>query len=142
LFGKVLTLLSGVPQHAEGEKKTLRNVVGCRTNDEVNADLANTWCHERGLVCRLADQRDELFLPDACALVLDFNHLFWGRNERAQFVEQLCQALPPYPVAVASYDLDAQEKTALRMRGFLIFRRMDRDLFDELAHIIWCNFAA
>src|SRR5262249_49870445 len=92
-----------------------------------------TWCAEQGLDCRPADQRDELFPPDVRALVLDLNHLTWGPNERAQFVEeQLCHAPPPYPVAVASYDLDAQEISELDGRGFLVFRRIDRRMLDAL----------
>ncbi len=141
LFENVGTPSSGVPRHAVEAKKNFHNVVVCRTNDEVNVDLACAWCDEHGLVCRQADQRDELFFPDAHALVLDLNHLTWGPTERAQLVEQLCHALLPYPVAIASYDLDVQEKSALEVRGFLVFRRIDRQLLDALARARVEHFA-
>jgi hypothetical protein len=133
-LGNALALLRGVPRHAAGEKKNLHNVVICRTNDEVNVDLVSTWCAEHGLVCRSADQRDDLFLADARAVVLDLNHLIWGPKERTHFVEELlCHTLPPYPVAIASYDLETEEKSDLRGRGFLVFRRVDRQMLDALA---------
>jgi hypothetical protein len=112
-------------------------VLVCRTHDEVNADLARSWCDANGMEFRLAGQRDPLLPEDACALVLDVHHLGLDAGERAQFLERLCRLLPPYPVAVASYDLDSNVKNRLLARGCFLFRHLKSELFYQLAAAIW-----
>lgn len=117
------------------EAQPATRVLVCRTHDEVNADLARSWCDDNGIDFRLAGRRDPLFPEDAAALVLDVNHLGLDAGERTQFVERLCQLLPPYPVAVVSYDLAWEVKKLLRARGWLIFRHVKRQIFYELAAV-------
>jgi hypothetical protein len=139
--GNVLKTLSGtLLRDLATNKGTIKKVIVCRTNDEVNADLARSWCEDQGLDFRPADQRDELFPKDAWALAIDLDHLALGPTERRQLVDRLYNALPTYPVAVASYDLEPEVKTALRDRGVLVFRRIDRQLFYELAAAIASEF--
>lgn len=136
-FGNVLKTLSGVPRRDLATiKANLTNVIVLRTNDVVNADLAQTWCEEHDLVLRVTDQRDELFPAEAGAVVIDLGHLALRSREREALVERLRHALPPYPVAVASYDLDPRAITSLRARGILVFRRIERHLFYQLASAI------
>jgi hypothetical protein len=115
---------------------TSKRVIVCRTTDEVNADLARSWCDDHGLECQLADQRDGLFPTEACAIAIDLNDCVLGPKDRSQLVEWLCKTLLPYPIAVASYDLSPEVKNALRTRGMLVFRRIERRLFYELAAAI------
>ncbi len=82
LFGNMLTLFRGVPPHADGLPNPCHTAVICRTTDEVNLEMARTWCDAHGLVCRPADQRDPLFLPDAHSLIVDLDHLASGPSER------------------------------------------------------------
>jgi len=139
-FGGMLKKLSRQKDLATKNGASKRVLV-CRTNDEVNADLARTWCDDHGLECQLADQRNELFPAEAYAIAIDLNDCVLGPKDRSQLVERLCKALPPYPIAVASYDLSPEVKNALRARGMLVFRRIERRLFYELAAAIECNRA-
>jgi hypothetical protein len=125
--------LRGLIQEAATEDPPPPTVLVCRTHDEVNAELARAWCDDCGMDFRPADQREPLLPDDARALVIDLNHLGLDSRERVQFVERLCHVLPPYPVAVASYDLTPAAKSMLLSRGWLIFRHIDRRLFYELA---------
>ena len=135
--GNLLKTLSRIPRRSTATKTgTARKVIVCRTNDEVNADLARSWCDDHGMDFQPADQRDELFPAEACALAIDLNHLAWGPSERAQFVERLNDVVPPYPVAVASYDLDHAAQGALAARGFFMVRRIEREVFDKLAQAV------
>jgi hypothetical protein len=141
VLGCVLAALWRVPHRTRTNKRKMPKVVVWRTNDEVNADLAQTWCDEHGLDWRPAEARDELFPSDAVALAIDLNHLARGPRERAEYVDRLCRALPTYPVALASYDLEASEKKLLRARGFLVCRCFNRQLFDELGRALGLAFA-
>src|SRR5439155_12549683 len=116
----------------ETKPKDPQNVIVLRTNDVVNADLARSWCDEHGLLLQLTDQRDELFPAQAAALVIDLDHLALRPSERVYLVERLCHALPAYPVAVASYNLDSDDIGRLLSRGVLVFRRIERHLFYEV----------
>jgi hypothetical protein len=118
------------------EELAMKNVVFCRTTDEVNSDLARCWCDECELTLQLADPRDELFPASASGVAFDLNHLVMESIERPQFVQSLHMLLLPYPVAVASYDLDSGAVGALQARGVLVFRRLDCELFRELANAI------
>src|SRR5262249_611010 len=89
------------------ERRTVKNVIVLRTHDEVNVAWAGLWCDRLGLVLQQADQRDALF-PAGASLAIDLNHLGMDAKERASFVRRLGIVPLPYPVAVASYDLDAQ----------------------------------
>jgi hypothetical protein len=135
------TLAVTLRRDSATNKGTIKKVIVCRTNDEVNADLARSWCEDQGLDFQPADQRDELFPKDAWALAIDLDHLALGPMERHRLVERLYTALPTYPVAVASYDLDPEAQGALRDRGVLVFRRIDRQLFYELAAAIDSEFS-
>lgn len=106
------------------------------TNDEVNIDLARSWCDEQGLIFQLGDQRDELFPADAAALVLDLNHLALRHDELEQVVARVHQALLPYPVAVACYNFSPRVLAASKTRGLLAFRSVGPQLFQELTHAI------
>jgi hypothetical protein len=90
------------------------------------------WCREQGLELAVTDQRDELLPLEASAAVIDLDQLNLMLNERLEMVERLSCVLPPYPVAVASYDLDERIVAALRAHGILVFRRLDRRVFCEL----------
>ena len=139
-FGKMLQAVSGIcrkdPETQAGKGE---NVIVLRTNDEVNADLARQWCDEHGLVLQVADQRDGLFPPEACATVIDLDHLGLSPSERAHLVVRLCHALPHCPVAIASYNLEPSARAALRDRGVLIYRRIDKQLFYDVAAVIGCG---
>jgi hypothetical protein len=136
-FGTMLKTITGISQKNPGIKpKKDQNVVVLRTNDVVNADLARLWCDEHGLLLQVVDQRDELFPAEAWAMVIDLDHLALKPSERAHFVERLVHVLPPCPVAVASYNLEPPTMAALRDRGMLVFRRLERQLFYELASSI------
>src|SRR5437667_12359431 len=111
----------------------MKNIIYYRSNDEVNVELARSWCAELRMGIQIADQRDELFPSDAAAVAIDVNHLALRPLERAQFVRRLCNVLLPYPVAVACYDLEREVKVALEARGWFVFRRIERDMFHELA---------
>ena len=71
-----------MPRFSEKKQENKHKIIVCRTNDEVNADMAGTWCGEHDLVCRPADQRDPLFPKDAGALAVDLNHLGCTPAER------------------------------------------------------------
>ena len=114
------------------EKTTSRTVIICRTNDEVNADLVYSWCDSHGVDFQRTDQRDELFPAEASAIAIDLNHLSFGPKERSQFIERLCRAAIPYPVAVASYDLNSELMAKLRARGISVFRRIEPQLLYRL----------
>ncbi len=131
LFGRMRPTEVGSPTSTEVASAT--PLLVCRTHDEVNAALARSWCDDNGLEFRLASQRDPLLPPDAQALVLDVNHLGLDARERREFVERLCQLLPPYPVAIASYDLRPGIKRLLAARGWLISRHVRWQIFYELA---------
>src|SRR5262245_8835701 len=139
-FGDVLKPLTGIKRKAlETKQASPQSVIVLRTHDVVNADLARSWCDEHGLLLQLADQRDELFPAEAGALVIDLDHLALRLSDRLSFVQRLCRALPPYPVATASYDLDSATIGSLRSRGVLVFRRIERQLFYELAAAVECD---
>jgi hypothetical protein len=138
--GNVLKTLAGTLRRDLATKETTKKVVVCRTHDEVNADLARSWCEDQGLDFQPTDQRDELFPKNVWAMAIDLDHLDLRPTERRQFVERLYTALPTYPVAVASYDLDPEVKGALTDRGVLVFRRIDRQLFYELSAAITSEF--
>jgi hypothetical protein len=123
-------------QEQEGAEGNLQNVVICKTIDEVNIDLARRWCDEDGLIFRLADPADDLFPAGVSAMVIDLNHLALQPRERVHFVERLANLVPPYPVAVASYDLEPEAIETLKGQGYLVFRRIERQMFYELAHTL------
>jgi hypothetical protein len=106
----------------------------------VHADLARLWCDDHGLVLQVADQRDELLPAEAWALVIDLDHLGLTSSERVRLVERLHHVLPPYPVAVASYNLEPPSMASLRERGVMVCRRIERQLFYELANSIDRDF--
>jgi hypothetical protein len=114
----------------------LKNIIFCWTYDEMNADLARAWCDEHGMVFQLAHHEDTLFPPEAGAIAIDLNHLAMEPSARVEFVQRLQSALLPYPVAVASYDLEAEMIDTLKAQGFLVFRRIERQMFYELAHML------
>ncbi len=91
--------------------------------------------------CRWPINGPPLFPPEACATVIDLDHLTLTPRERAHFVQRLRHVLPSCPVAVASYNLEPPTLAALRDRGVLVFRRVERQLFYELAAAINCDFA-
>jgi len=124
-------------QDSEKTERTLQNVIICKTNDEVSIDLARTWCDEDGLVFQLAGQGDRLFPAGGAAMVIDLNHLALRPIERAQLVDRLAKVLPPYPVGIASYDLEPEMMDTLKARGMLVFRRIERQLFYDLAKASW-----
>jgi len=115
---------------------SMKNTIVLRTNDEVNADLAHTWCDDYGLAFLQTEQHDPLFPEGARGVAIDLNHLVLGRGERAVFVERLCKMKLPCPVAIASYDLEAEEIAELQSQGVLVFRRVDRQLFFELEQAV------
>jgi hypothetical protein len=129
------TLARGLLKPRVKERRDVKNVIVLRTHDEVNAAWARLWCDQLGLVLQQADQRDALF-PAGAALAIDLDQLGMDAKERAAFAERLGLVPLPYPVAVASYDLDAEMKRALKARGVLVFRRIGRHLFHELAKAI------
>jgi hypothetical protein len=88
---------------------------------------------------QVADQRDALFPPEACATVIDLDHLGLTLSERARLVERLCHALPHCPVVVASYNLEPPARVALRDHGVLICRAIERQLFYDVATVISCG---
>jgi hypothetical protein len=139
-FGTMLGAVSAIrrkdPKTQVGKRE---NVIVLRTNDEVNADLARQWCDEHGLILQVTDQRDGLFPPEASATVIDLDHLGLTPSERAHLVERLCHALSHCPVAVASYNLEPPVRAALRDRGVLVYRRIDRQLFYGVAAVISCG---
>src|SRR5262245_59283664 len=99
-FGNVLKTLSLAPRSSLASMKTsLNNVIVLRTHDEVNADLARSWCEEHDLVLQVNNQKDELFPSEAIAIAIDLGHLALRPRERQDMVERLRHALPPYPVA-------------------------------------------
>ena len=106
------------------------------THDEVNAHLARSWCDEHALGFQLGDQRDQFFAPAATAVVFDLNHLGLSREERQQWIARLCNALLPYPAAVASYDFEPEEIAALSARCWLVFRHLGAELLRELARAL------
>jgi hypothetical protein len=120
----------------------LKNIIFCWTYDEMNAEYARAWCDEHGMVFQLAHHEDALFPPEAGAIAIDLNHLAMEASERAQFVRRLESVLLPYPVAVASYDLDAEAIPKLRVRGVLVSRRMGQQLLFELTQAINQNATA
>jgi hypothetical protein len=115
------------------------NIIYCRSHDEVNIDLARSSCDEHGLILQIADERDELFPADASAIAIDLNHLVVRPDERREIARRLQNILLPYPVAVASYDLDPEVIHALQARGVLVFPNIGRQLFKELADAIGAN---
>jgi hypothetical protein len=129
------TLARGALKLRTKEHRALKNVIVLRTHDEVNVAWARLWCDRLGLVLQQADQRDALF-PAGAGLAIDLDHLGMDAKERAAFVRRLAIVPLPYPVAVASYDLDAEMKRALKAQGVLLFRRVGRHLFHELAKAI------
>jgi hypothetical protein len=134
--------VSGNSRRQEAKKETSKGPVVLRTNDVVNAELARGWCEELGLDLQVTDQRDELFPLESSAAVIDLDHLSLTVNERAELVERLSCVLPPYPVAIASYDLDARIIAAFRAHGVVVCRRIDPHLFHELAAVLDRKLAA
>jgi len=104
-----------------------------RSHDEVNIALARSWCDQHDQAFQLADARDELFPHNAIAIAIDLDYLGLGPTERGRFVQRLCSALLPYPLAVASYDLDRDLTSTLAARGVLVFRKTGGQLFQALA---------
>jgi hypothetical protein len=104
--------------------------------DEANLDLGRGWGAEAGLDMQTLFPKDWLFPAEADGLVIDLDHLCLTPFERAQFARQLCVSTLPYPVAVTSYNLEAEEIEALEAKGVLVVRRLDRALFGRLAEAI------
>jgi hypothetical protein len=116
-----------------------KGVLVCRTHDEVNADLARSWCDENGFFFELATQRDPVFPDGARALVIDVNHLGLDFSQRSKYLNRLCHVLPQYPAAVASYELESEVRDLLQASGWLVFRFIQKRLFYELATVINCD---
>jgi hypothetical protein len=134
--------LLSAPPGVEPAESSMQDVVICATNDEVSMDLARAWCDEDGLRLQIADHRDRLFPVSIAGMVIDLNNLALRPAERARFVERLAKKTLLYPVAVASYDLEPEIKEALKGRGILVFRRIGRRLFSELANAMKYNGTA
>jgi len=107
-----------------------------RTLDDVDGELARQWCDDLGFACQIADPRDALFPADADGLVIDLDQLGMPAGERAELVRRLAMLHLPYPVAVASYDLETDAAGTLQCCGLLVYGRLDEALFRELASAI------
>jgi hypothetical protein len=127
---------AAAPRDGERMAKYIDKVIICKTMDEMNIDLARKWCDEDGLTFQLAPHGEKQFPAGVAAIVIDLDHLALGPGERAHYVEQLAQMLPPYPVAIASYDLEPDFVDTLKARGLLVFRRLERQMFYDLANAI------
>jgi hypothetical protein len=109
--------------------------VYCQTIDEVNRDLVQNNCANNDLRFQLSHPRDAMFPADAEGLVFDINHLGLTSLEQALLVRRLYMMLLPYPVVV-SYDLEPETIETLEARGIIVGRRLEADLFRELAKAI------
>jgi hypothetical protein len=125
-----------VPRLLNGRSQSIHNAVVCRTTDEVSLDLARTSCDEHSLALVIADGEDDLFPDGVAAMVIDLNDLTLSLIQRGRLLYQLTNAVLPYPVALASYDLDSEMKSRLKAHGVLVFRRIGSDLFSDLAKSI------
>jgi rhodanese-related sulfurtransferase len=104
--------------------------------DQVNASLGQDLGEAAGLDVQTLFPKDGLFPDDADGLIIDLDHVGMTPLERAQFVYRLNMTLLPYPVAVHSYNLEAEQIEALEARGVLVFRRLELALFRRLARAI------
>jgi len=114
------------------KKETIGTVIVCRTNDEVNAALARSWCDDNAGF-QLTDQRDELF----CRGLRDCHRPqppCYRAKERTPFVERLCK-MCSLSCGVACYNLSPKIWLA-QSSGMLLFRRIERPLFYRLVAAI------
>jgi hypothetical protein len=121
------------PRGLNGTSRNLHHAVVCRTTDEVSLDVARTSCDRHGLAFLIADREDGLPADGVAGMVFDLNDLAFSLAERVRLLKLLVQATFPYPVAVASYDLESEMKDRLEACGMLVYRRIEPALFNDLA---------
>jgi hypothetical protein len=104
-------------------------LIGYLTLDEVNLALANELAEECGAVLLAISPMDA---PNGLidATVYDLDHL--PPEWRKQILGELLANTALTPLAVHSFNLDEEETEALRNRGVVVLRRLERCLFTEL----------
>jgi hypothetical protein len=100
------------------------------TTDPVNQDLAQKLaqaCKSQLLVPSLGQALPE-DLIDAVAYDLDY----LPPSQQQEVLSALGASRAPYPVAVHSYNLEREQRLALRKNGVLVARRLRMGLFKQL----------
>jgi len=104
--------------------------IAYRTTDEVNPDLARRWAQMCGCQVIPLSPHDPLPNGDFDAVIYDLDHLL--PPLRQQVLTTLLSGPLHGPVAVHSYNLRQRQADALRARGVMVRRRLEREIFARL----------
>lgn len=114
-------------------------IVFHQTIDLDLAEWGQFWGERVALDVQTWFPKDGPFPAEAQGMVIDLDHLGLTPIERSMFVYRLCLSLLPYAIAITSRHLEIEQIASLRERGFLVFDRIDRCVFDEIAKAIKRN---
>jgi hypothetical protein len=100
------------------------------TTDEVNPDLARRWAQTCGCEVIPLSPRDPLPDGEFDAAIYDLDYLLPPLRE--QVLTSLLSRPLHCPAAVHSFNLRKRQATALRTRGVLVRRRLERGILMRL----------
>jgi hypothetical protein len=97
------------------------------STDEVNQDLALQMAAACDIRVELLSPRDPPPDGEFDALVYDLD--YWPLPQRQEVLAELLTGQAPHPVAVHTYNLDADQIDALRAKGMAVHRRLEPEVF-------------
>jgi hypothetical protein len=100
------------------------------TTDEVNQELALQLAAGLGVDLCVLSPRDPAGLESFAGVLYDLDYL--PESRRREILADLLAGPPPCPVAVHSYNLDADQERLLCENGVLVSRRLEAELFLRL----------
>jgi hypothetical protein len=104
--------------------------------DLVSISLAQQWGEEFNLNVQPRFPKEGLFPPDGSGLIADLNHLSLEPGERHELFRRMAYTLLPYPLAIASYDVDERQIKRMERKRLVLGRWVNRDLIKRLANAV------
>jgi hypothetical protein len=106
------------------------------STDWVSITLAQDWGEEFDLNVQPRFPQEGFLPANGSGLIVDLNNLALQPGERTDLLARIECCLLPYPVAIATYDLEKCQVERLEHKGLIVGRWVDRNLIERLAKAI------